>query len=377
MVEIRLDSAFGSFDLYRYPERKREQLRAWDAADEFLLQALVEQGPPPLHSLLVNDQFGALAVSLHEYQPISWSDSWLAQHAIQHNLRVNGLPADAVQYLQSLQSPPSGLSLVLLKLPKNLALLQYQLIRLQPLLVADSRLLVAGMQRSMSSAVWKLLEQIIGPTSTRPGWKKAKLIEVKPDMQLADPDNPFPTRWPLEGTDFIISNHASVFARERLDIGSRFFLQHLPVTEGEIDIVDLGCGNGVLGLMAASQNPQARIHFIDESYMAIDSARINFTQSGLAADRASYYCSDGLTEFPADSADLVLCNPPFHQQHSVADTIALSMFKQSTRVLRAGGELWVIGNRHLGYHKKLRRWFDRVELVASNPKFVILKAVVR
>jgi 23S rRNA (guanine1835-N2)-methyltransferase len=43
-------------------------------------------------------------------------------------------------------------------------------------------------------------------------------------------------------------------------------------------------------------------------------------------------------------------------------------------VLKVDGELWVVGNRHLDYHIKLKRWFKRVELAASNTKFVVLKA---
>ena len=45
------------------------------------------------------------------------------------------------------------------------------------------------------------------------------------------------------------------------------------------------------------------------------------------------------------------------------------------RALRPGGELWVIGNRHLGYHVTLRRIFGNSRLVASDAKFVVLKAV--
>ena len=40
-----------------------------------------------------------------------------------------------------------------------------------------------------------------------------------------------------------------------------------------------------------------------------------------------------------------------------------------------GGELWIVGNRHLGYHGKLKRLFRGVEQVAATPKFVILKAI--
>jgi 16S rRNA (guanine1207-N2)-methyltransferase len=51
------------------------------------------------------------------------------------------------------------------------------------------------------------------------------------------------------------------------------------------------------------------------------------------------------------------------------------MFSGARRALRGGGELWVVGNRHLGYHVTLRRVFGNSEVVASDPKFVVLRAV--
>jgi len=83
-----------------------------------------------------------------------------------------------------------------------------------------------------------------------------------------------------------------------------------------------------------------------------------------------------LMEVESESADLILCNPPFHQQNTVGDQIAVSLFKQSQRVLRKGGELWVIGNRHLDYHTYLNRLFGAHAVVASNSKFVIVKAAL-
>jgi len=84
-----------------------------------------------------------------------------------------------------------------------------------------------------------------------------------------------------------------------------------------------------------------------------------------------------LEDFAPASADLVLCNPPFHQQQAVGDQIAKRFFKQVHTVLRPGGELWVIGNRHLGYHVTLKRLFGNADVVASNAKFVILRVVRR
>ncbi len=68
-------------------------------------------------------------------------------------------------------------------------------------------------------------------------------------------------------------NHANVFAKEQLDIGARFLLEHLPVVEEGAVVADLGCGNGVLGLALLKQQPEAKVIFTDDSYMAVASAR--------------------------------------------------------------------------------------------------------
>jgi len=371
--ETCLKTPAGEFELHRYPARRRELLRAWDAADEYLLNELTEKNLPQQQTLIVNDGFGALAVALHALSPVSWSDSWLAHKGMRKNLERNALDSDGVSILPSTEPPDESPALVLIKVPKSLALLEDQLIRLNPLLTENSRVIVAGMVKTMPSSLWKMLEKIIGPTQTSLAKKKARLIEVIVDPRLPIPENPYPVRWGLEGTAFEIINDANVFSRERLDLGTRLLLEHLPRTEGSQEIIDLGCGNGVLGLMAAQNNPQARLHFVDESYMAIASARANFQQLDVTLQRARFHLGNGLANFDKNSGDLILCNPPFHQSHAIGDTLALSMFEQSANVLRQDGELWVVGNRHLDYHVKLKHWFRSVKVVASNKKFVILK----
>ncbi|MDM6867274.1 methyltransferase, partial [Escherichia coli] len=68
------------------------------------------------------------------------------------------------------------------------------------------------------------------------------------------------------------------------------------------------------------------------------------------------------------------CNPPFHQQHAITDHIAWQMFNDARRSLKYGGELYVVGNRHLDYFRKLKRAFGNCTTIATNNKFVILKA---
>lgn len=375
-MELELSSPLGCFQLKRLPFRKNELLRAWDAADEYLLNHLaIKDISVRANIVILNDSFGALAVALSVYRPTAISDSWLSQQATCNNLALNGIVEEQIQLLDSLSLPQAGIDYLLIKIPKTLALLEYQLLRLRPLLKADCQVIAAGMVKTLPPSAWKLLERLIGPSQPSLAVKKARLIFASVDQNLQLPVNPYPTRYQLENSELAICNHANVFSRDSLDIGTRFLLEHLPQNAEYRNFIDLGCGNGIVGVMLAKQNPQARIGFIDESFMAIASARENFVGAFADSREADFVTGDCLTDFPANSADCIVCNPPFHQQHTIGDHIAWQMFQQAHKVLRKGGELRVIGNRHLNYHLALKKLFGNCRQVAANAKFVIFSCL--
>ena len=146
--------------------------------------------------------------------------------------------------------------------------------------------------------------------------------------------------------------------------------------EKDSQVIDLGCGNGVIGLTILANQPSACIQFVDESHMAITSAQTNIeTNLPELAKQCKFQLNDCLTNIESNSVDLILCNPPFHQQTATTDHIAWQMFKDSHRVLKKGGELRIIGNRQLAYHRKLKRIFGNEKLIASNEKFVTQSAI--
>ncbi len=374
MSDTFLNSQFGSYQIKRIPHRKKETLRAWDAADIQLLDTLFSKDLDITDGvLLVNDNFAALSVSLNRYSPISWSDSWISHQALRENLNLNSLHEVAFKTIDSLHLPKVDLGVVLIKIPKSMALFEYQLLRLKPLLHSNTVVLVAGMVKYMPKKVWSLLESIIGGVNTHLTSKKAKLIEVTVNVSLVCNDNPYPISWGLEDSDLMLKNHANVFSREHLDVGTRFFLEHCPAIEEDQSVIDLGCGNGVIGLSVLSKYPETEMLFADESYMAIASVKDNVKQLP-KSENIKFHCGDGLLKVKKQSANIILCNPPFHQHHSTGETMALTMFSQASRVLKKYGELWIVGNRHLAYHTKLGSWFMDVTLIASNKNFVILKA---
>lgn len=370
-----LVSPFATLELDRQPPRRDDPLQAFDAADEYLLQQVAEDGLDPAARVLVlNDGFGALAASLAAHARVTSSgDSHLAALALAANLARNGLAAEAVTFVPASEATSGPFDLVLIRVPKTLALLEEQLIRLHGQLAPGARVIAAGMLKHLPRAAGDLLERHIGPVQASLAVKKARLLTATPEARPAV-TSPYPTGYRLEAPPLTLVNHANVFCREGLDIGTRAFLPHLPQQLGQARVADLGCGNGVLALACGLANPEAQFTLVDESYMAVQSARENWTAA--FGDRpVAIRAADGLADQPPRSLDLILCNPPFHQQQVVGDFLAWRMFQQARAALTEQGELWLVGNRHLGYHAKLKRLFKRVEQIAATPKFVVLRAV--
>lgn len=377
-----MTTPWGELELARFPEDPRERLRAWDASDEYLLGYLAEEKVPLAGSVVVvGDRWGALVTALAEHGPVQITDSFLAQEATKGNLGRNGVETGAVGLLTTQDPPPERIDVLLVRVPKSLALLEDQLSRLAPAVHEGTVVVGTGMVKEIHTSTLELFERILGPTRTSLAVKKARLIFCTPDPALERPANPWPYSYALpDGIGAVsgrtVVNHAGVFCADRLDIGTRFFLGHLPVGHGARRVVDLGCGNGVVGTALALADPAAEVLFVDESFQAVASAEATYKANGVPG-HAEFRVGDGLAGVPAGSVDLVLNNPPFHSHQAMTDETAWRMFTGAKRVLRPGGELWVVGNRHLGYHVKLRRLFGNSQLVASDPKFVVLKAVKR
>jgi 16S rRNA m(2)G 1207 methyltransferase (EC 2.1.1.52)/23S rRNA m(2)G-1835 methyltransferase (EC 2.1.1.52) len=368
------DNGFRSLTLKRFPETDEvSPLQAWEAADDYLLQQLDGNditGPV----LIFNDTFGALACALAEHQPYSIGDSYLSELATRENLRHNDIAENSVTFRDSTGEYPLEPAVVLIKIPKTLALLEQQLRALREVVTPETRIIGGAKARDVHNSTLELFEKILGTTTTTLAWKKARLINctfTRPELK----DVPQTTSWPLEGTSWTIHNHANVFSRTGLDIGARFFMEHLPKDlEGEI--VDLGCGNGVIGLSLLERNPQANVVFVDESPMAVSSSRMNVeTNMPEALDRCEFMINNALSGVEPFRFNAVLCNPPFHQQHALTDAVAWEMFHHARRCLKINGELVIVANRHLDYYHKLKKIFGNCTTIATNKKFVILKAV--
>lgn len=365
-----------SLNLQRYPKRAQELLQAWDAGDEYVIKHVEELNLEDGKNILIlNDNFGALSCWFSEKHNVTMmTDSFVSQRGTLKNLQRNH--CNRVQLISSTDEMPQGFDLVLMQIPKNNRMLTWQLQQLRQSMTAECPIIAVNKAKEIHSSTLELFEDFLGETKTSLAWKKHRLV-----FSNANATNPATIAeavcWSVDNEDIDLLNYPNVYSGERLDQGARFMLDHIPVDAELRHIIDLGCGNGVLSVKAAQLNPEARITCVDESFMAVESARRNL-EVNLGKERQFQFiannCLDG---FKKHSSYLVLCNPPFHQGQAITDHIAWQMFCDAKHILCKEGKLLVIGNRHLDYDDKLCRLFgeENVTTIASNSKFVILEAV--
>ncbi len=362
---------FDKLNLRQYPPVNRGQ--AFNSADSLLIEAAGARPTPVDATLVVNDEFGAVCCALQA--ATLWTDSYLASLSVQNNLRRNKLTS--VKVLWSTDTLSENLTrnqceLVVMRVPKQLSYFEYQLSQLSSVLTAGTTVLVAGMDKHLSPATASLIENYIGPTERHRGKHKARLFsacrdERSPELFSGSGE------YHSDTLNQPLMSLANVFAREKMDIGSLFLLESLNTLAPTERVIDLACGNGIIGLTAASLGLCKNLLMCDESAMAIASARANTERSATQCN-VSYHHGDGLLEYAGEPANLILCNPPFHLNHRVDEGVGRRLLAQCAAHLVKGGSLCLVANRHLNYLPVLKREFSMVEKIAQNNKFVVWQA---
>lgn len=344
-----------------------EGYRKWDASDELLLNEDISG-----KTLVINDNYGALSCGI-DGEVLSYSHSFLKRQEINDTLNLNNKNITIITDVNEL---PDSVDNVVLKLPKSIDLLEYYLVLLSQKYVG-ANFIACGMVKYMPISMVRLTENYFNSVKTSLAKKKARLIYGKVADNCKNPES-FPIEYQLDGKlkerdksripeDFNIMSYPGVFSYKSLDLGTRFIIPHIP-SESNGTIIDLGCGSGIIGLIAKARNPEADVYLTDESYLAIESAKLTFKRNGM---EGNFIVEDKLGGFKKNFANLIICNPPFHQDSKVLTETAIKMFKEAKKVLKPGGRFLVVANRHLGYHKHIRQVFHNMKIIDKNDKFNI------
>ena len=370
--------------IFRMPEDSDPNLQGWDGADLYILEHLNERGfslkpDISINICILNDAHGALSSALRYYKRDVIIDSYCGTKSFERNQSIHEDAANTANIIDiSDLNSDLRYDIVLIKVPKSHSLLKHQLAKLALCLKLDSIVIGAGLTRHIHKNTIKIFETSIGPTPTSLAKYKSRLllpnhVSNEAGKQPTQNDSKIPSIWSYEGLQ--IANYPGVFSENQLDQGSRVLLECLKGSLKAGVVIDLGCGNGVLSAFYSKQlqshGKTSQVYAIDDSKQAIKSASHTFMLNKI--ENTTCILGDGLKEQPSHSADVILLNPPFHEGHGQNFNMATKMLKDARRVLKEDGVLWLVGNRHLKYHQRLKPYFSKMKQVGPHPKFVVFK----
>ena len=126
--------------------------------------------------------------------------------------------------------------------------------------------------------------------------------------------------------------------------------------EPDMKVLDLGCGCGVVGIVAAKKCGEAGVWLIDVDPRAVEIARQNADDNGVGGVRCAV--SDGFAQFGETGFDLILSNPPYQSDFSVAKAFIEKGFNR----LRVGGRMLMVTKRREWYKNRLIAVFGGVRI---------------
>jgi 16S rRNA (guanine1207-N2)-methyltransferase len=335
--------------------------------------------------LLMGCGHGATAICLA--RKLSRGELWLMDiHCITLELASQTLKANQVhntRIYEGISLLPEGagtFDVVVVDLPKGRKTAQRWLIEAFDLLSQGGALYLAGAKDWGIRTAIKDAEEIFGEGSVL-AYKKGNRIVRFCKTQDRLPEKGW---WRAPGTapgtwhEFLaetphgpitMRSLPGVFSYDRTDEGTALLLPFLHAAAQE-HVLDLGCGYGIVGLVAALSGA-AQVDLVDENLLAIASAQENLRLHQVSG--ANVYPSDVLSAVRDRSYSLIATNPPFHSGKAVDYRVAQAFIEQSWQALEKGGRFLLVANRFIRYDRLMEKLYPRVEVKTQTNLYQVLQ----
>ncbi len=169
---------------------------------------------------------------------------------------------------------------------------------------------------------------------------------------------------------FSFQTDTGVFSRKEIDRGTELLLAALEIGPCEL-ILDLGCGYGALGIVAARLSEGGHVILTDINERAVGLARKNIAANGIA--NAEVRLGDRYEPVRDMAFDHIVCNPPIRAGRAIVDRIV----SEAPRHLLNGGKLWLVARTRQGADSLRERMvasFGSAEVVRRGSGYKVLRS---
>ncbi len=167
----------------------------------------------------------------------------------------------------------------------------------------------------------------------------------------------------IKGTDLMFDPDPAVFSPHAVDQGTLAMLSAVEFLPSD-RVLDLGCGYGAVGILAAKLIGWERVVLCDVSRQAVDCARKSAVLNGVPD--IDIRLSDGFDQVQDKNFTLILSNPPYHADFSVPRAFIEGSFQR----LELGGRLVMVTKRLDWYKNKLSAVFGGVKIAETGGYYV-------
>lgn len=182
---------------------------------------------------------------------------------------------------------------------------------------------------------------------------------------------PAEIRVAIRGHRFAFRTDAGVFSRGKLDRGTELLLEALVIGPGE-RILDLGCGYGAIGIVAARLSPTSAVVLTDVNERAVALARTNLAANGIG--NAEVRLGPLYEPIEDMTFDHIVSNPPIRAGRGIIDRI----IAEALTHLLPGGKLWLVVRTRQGadaLRSRMAQAFGSAEIMKRGSGFKVLRSM--
>ncbi len=171
-----------------------------------------------------------------------------------------------------------------------------------------------------------------------------------------------------DGKVYRFSSDDGVFSKGKIDFGTKTLIEAISLKNKEADLLDLGCGYGVIGIILKDKYPNIKLTQTDINLRAIELAKINAETNYI---KSNIFYSDGFEKINGQF-DVITLNPPIR---TGKETI-FRLYSEVYEHLKNGGEFYIVIQKKQGapsHQKYLKELFKNIEVICKNKGYFVFK----